>query len=327
MAQKSEEIKVGTMVVLSVLLFLATLLLVGGVNLLRRKQVAYTTYFKFAGGLERGSVVRFAGRKVGSVHNVRVDPQDTTRVIVGLRVADKTPIRVDSTARISALTLLSENYVEISPGTRDAALLPPGNEIRSQEMVQVVDVISNANQLVLNTDQLLQTLGGKIQTVIDNANQLAVNLKNMTGPQAQQHFDRILANVDDMIVETRPPLRRTLVNLDAASAKVGPAIDKADVTLDNATALTKNLNQVVLENRAEIHQVLLNLRAALVDARHLVANLDDTLQGNRGNLDETLENIRSTSQNLKQLTDTLKRKPNSLVFYKEAKDRQPPVGK
>jgi ABC-type transporter Mla subunit MlaD len=128
-------------------------------------------------------------------------------------------------------------------------------------------------------------------------------------------------------VETRPPLRRTLANLDRASAKVGPAIDKADVTLDNATTLTKNLNQVVLENRAQIHDVLLTLRAALVDARRLIVNLDDTVQGNRDNLDQTLENVRATSQNLKQLTDTLKRQPNSLVFYKVPKDRQPPVGK
>jgi phospholipid/cholesterol/gamma-HCH transport system substrate-binding protein len=327
MAQRSEEIKVGSLVVVAVLLFLGTLILVGGVNLLRRKQVDYVTYFKFAGGLDPGSVVRFAGRKVGTVQSADFDPQDTTRIRVRLKVLANTPVRTDSTATISSLGFLGDNYVEISAGTRNAQLLPPGKEIPAKELVEVSDVINNANELVLNANQLIATLGPKLGTVVDNANQLALNLKKMTGPEAQQHFERILSNVDEMLVETRPPLRRTLANLDAASAKVGPAIDKADVTLDNATTLTKNLNQVVLENRAEIHEVLLTLRSALVDARRLVVNLDDTVQGNRDNLDETLENIRATSQNLRQLTDTLKRKPNSLVFYKEAKDRQPPVGK
>ncbi len=315
------------MVVLSVLLFLATLALVGGANVLRKKQVSYTTHFKFAGGLDPGSVVRFAGRKVGTVQSVDLDPQDNTRVLVRLKVADKTPVRADSTARISSLGLLGDNYVEVSPGTKDAPLLQPGSAIPSLEIVQIADVINNANQLVLNANQLVGTLGDKIETVVENANQLALNLKNMTGPQAQQHFDRILANVDDMLVETRPPLKRTLANLDVASAKVGPAIIKADVTLDNASALTKNLNQVVLENRAEIHEVLLNLRAALVDARRLVVNLDDTVQGNRENLDETLENIRTTSQNLKQFTDTIKQRPFSLIRVKTERDRVPPVGK
>lgn len=327
MAQKSEEIRVGSMVVVAVLLFLVTLALVGGANVLRKKHVSYTTHFKFAGGLDPGSVVRFAGRKVGTVQAVDLDPQDSTQVLVRLRVAARTPIRANSTARISSLGLLGDNYVEVSPGTRQAPRLPPGSDIPSLEIVQIADVINNANQLVLNANQLVGTLGGKIQTVVDNVNELALNLKNMTGPQAQQHLDRILANVDDMLVETRPPLRRTLANLDAASAKVGPAIDKADITLDNAGALTKNMNQVILENRVEIHEALLSLRAALVDARRLIVNLDDTVQGNRDSLDETLENIRATSQNLKQFTNTLKQRPSSLVFYKEAKDRQPPVGK
>src|SRR6516162_843741 len=327
MAKRSEEIKVGSLVVLSALLFLGTLMVVGGVNLLRRKQVNYVTYFRFAGGLDPGSVVRFAGRKVGTVQSADFDPQDTTRIRVRLKVLANTPVRTDSTATISSLGFLGDNYVEISAGTKNASLLPAGSEIPAKEVVEVADVINNANALVLNANQLIGTLGPKLGTVVDNANQLALNLKNMTGPQAQQHFDRILSNVDEMLVETRPPLRRTLANLDAASAKVGPAIDKADVTLDNATALTKNLNQVVLENRAEIHQVLLTLHSALVDARRLVGDLDDTLQGNRDNLDETLENIRATSQNLKQFSDTIKQRPNSLVFAKEKKDPVPPGGK
>jgi phospholipid/cholesterol/gamma-HCH transport system substrate-binding protein len=297
------------------------------VNLLRRKHVNYVTYFKFAGGLDPGSVVRFAGRKVGTVQSAEFDPQDTTRIIVRLKVLANTPVRTDSTTMISSLGFLGDNYVEISAGSKNAPRLPPGSEIPAKEVVQVADVINNANALVLNANQLIGTLGGKLGTTVDNANQLVLNLKEMTGPQAQQHFDRILANVDEMLVETRPPLRRTLANLDQATAKVGPAIDKADVTLDSATTLTKNLNQVVVENRAEIHQVLLTLRAALVDARRLVGDLDDTVQGNRENLDETLENIRATTQNLKQFSDTIKQRPNSLVFAKEKKDPVPPVGK
>jgi phospholipid/cholesterol/gamma-HCH transport system substrate-binding protein len=327
MAKRSEEIKVGSLVVLSVLLFLGTLIVVGGVNLLRRKQVNYVTYFKFAGGLDPGSVVRFAGRKVGTVQSADFDPQDTTRIIVRLKVLAKTPVRTDSTAMISSLGFLGDNYVEISAGSKNAPLLAPGSEIAAKEVVQVADVINNANALVLNTNHLIGGLGGKLETTVDNANQLVLNLKKMTGPQAQQHLDHILFNVDEMLAETRPPLRRTLANLDVASAKVGPAIDMADVTLDNATALTKNLNQVVLDNRAEIHEVLLNLRAALLEARHLIVNVDETVQENRDNLDETIENVRATTQNLKQFSDTIKQRPNSLVFAKEKKDPVPPAGK
>jgi hypothetical protein len=47
----------------------------------------------------------------------------------------------------------------------------------------------------------------------------------------------------------------------------------------------------------------------------------------RYTLDETLENVRATTQNLKQFSDTIKQRPDSLVFAKEKKDPALPVGK
>jgi hypothetical protein len=58
-----------------------------------------------------------------------------------------------------------------------------------------------------------------------------------------------------------------------------------------------------------------------------MAVVDSTLVDNRANLDETLEKIRVASQNLEQFTDTIKRRPFSLVRIKAEKDREPPIGK
>src|SRR5208282_650339 len=121
MARTNEEIKVGVVVVMAALLFLVALVFVGGVNLLRKKRIEYTTYFKFAGGLEPGSLVRFAGFKAGTIKSASLDPQDSTRVRIILQVNEGTPVRTNSKARISSLGFLGENYLEISPGTRDAA--------------------------------------------------------------------------------------------------------------------------------------------------------------------------------------------------------------
>ena len=89
MARSNEEIKVGVVVAVAVMLFLVALVFVGGVNLLRKKKVEYTTYFKFAGGLEPGSLVRFAGFKVGTVTAAALDPDDSTR----MRIMSRRSIR------------------------------------------------------------------------------------------------------------------------------------------------------------------------------------------------------------------------------------------
>src|SRR5690242_3159268 len=175
MAKGQEEIKVGAVVVVSAVLFLTALVFLGGVNLFRHKRVVYTVYFKFAGGLEPGSFVRFGGMKVGTVQDAAIDKGDTTRIRVKLLVDSGTPIRADSRARISSLGFLGDNYVEVSPGSRDAALLPPGSEIQAVEIVQLADVFGNVNSLTVSANKLVTDLDDKVLVIADNANKLIAN--------------------------------------------------------------------------------------------------------------------------------------------------------
>lgn len=327
MAKREEEIKVGALMVVAVVLFLSALVFVGGVNLLRTKRVTYTAHFKFAGGLEPGTFVRFGGLKVGVVESAAIDPRDSTRIRVRLALKAGTPVRANSRARISTLGFLGENYVEISPGTRDAALLDPGSEIPALEIVQLADVFNNVNNVTVNANKLVNDLDDKFLVLANNANDLITNLNGVVGPENRQHLQAALANVDAMLAETRAPLKNSLGNLEAVSGKLGPTIENANTTITQTKTLTSNLNSTVEENRKEIHEALLRLRASLVEAERLMSDVQDTLDNNRANLDETLENIRASSRNLKEFTDFVKRRPFSLIRIKTPKDRVPPIGK
>jgi len=327
MAKRQEEIKAGALIVVTIVLFLTALVFVGGVNLLRKQRVTYTTYFKFAGGLEPGAFVRFGGLKVGTVQSAGIDPQDSTRIRVRLSVNSDTPVRANSRARISTLGFLGENYVEVSPGTRDAALLKPGSELPAAEIVQLADVFNNVNNVTVNANKLVNDLDEKFVVLANNADQLINNLNTVVGPENRQHLQAALANVDAMLAETRQPLKSSLANIDTVSAKLGPTIDNANQTITQTKTLADNLNGTIEENRKEIHEALIRLRASLIEAQALMANVQDTLDNNRGNLDETLENIRASSQNLKEFTDQVKHHPYSLIRIKTQKDREPPIGK
>jgi phospholipid/cholesterol/gamma-HCH transport system substrate-binding protein len=327
MAKREEEIKVGGMVVLAVVLFLTALVFVGGVNLFRKRRVTYTTYFKFAGGLEPGAFVRFGGLKVGTVQAAEIDPQDPTRIRVQLSVIPRTPVRTNSEARISTLGFLGENYVEVSPGTKDAARLAPGGEIPSAEIVQLADVFNNVNNITLNANKLVGNLDERITLLSKNADQLINNLNTLVGPDNRQHIQSAITNLDGLLAETRPRLRTSLGNIDTASAKLPATLDKANQTMTETKTLATNLNSTVEENRKELREALINLRTSLVQAQHLMGDMQDLLDNNRGNLDEALENIRVSSQNLKEFTDQVKRQPFSLIRVKTQKDREPPIGK
>jgi phospholipid/cholesterol/gamma-HCH transport system substrate-binding protein len=327
MAHSNEEVKVGVVVAVGVVLFLTALVFVGGVNLFREKKVDYTTYFKFAGGLDPGALVRFGGLKVGTIMTAAIDPSDSTRIRVTLKVKGGTPIRVNSKARISSLGFLGENYLEISPGTRDAPLLAPGSVIPSDEIVQLADVFNNVNNITVNANKLVGDLDDRILTLSDNINLLVKNLNDVVSPENREHFNSLMANADSMLKEDRPHVDRTLANLEGASAKLSPTIDNVNVTIAKTRELADHLDGMLLENRTAIHETLARLQSSLADAQRLMNDLDDTLEGNRGNLDETLENIRATSENLRQLSDTLRQRPSSLIWTKTEKDRVPPTGK
>lgn len=327
MAKGNEEIKVGAVVVVSLVIFVTALVFVGGVNLFRKPKVSYTVYFKFAGGLEPGSFVRFGGMKVGTVQDARIDKGDTTRIRVRLEVADGTPIRKDSRARISSLGFLGDNYVEISPGTRDAPLLSPGNEIPAVEIVQLADVFGNVNTLTVSANKLVTDLDEKVLVIADNATKLIANLNAVVDEPNRQHLSAALANVDLMLAETRPEVKSTLENINKASAKIGPTVDSAHAAMDNANKTITNVNSMISEDRPELHDVLLRLRESLLEVQKLTGDIDDTLDANRPNLDQSLENIRAASQSLKQFTEEVKQRPFSLIRIKAEKDRVPPTGK
>src|SRR5574341_1187811 len=96
---RSEEIKVGLFVVVAIILVVAAMALIGGVNVFGSPKNVYTLRTKFAGGIEPGSPVRYAGMKVGRVEKLAFDSEDTTRAVVTVTVDPQTPVRADSTAK------------------------------------------------------------------------------------------------------------------------------------------------------------------------------------------------------------------------------------
>jgi ABC-type transporter Mla subunit MlaD len=77
----SRELRVGGFVLASALIFLGTFLYVANVQL-RGVRIPYKTYFKYAGGVDTGSPVRFGGMKAGAITAVHPWREDPTKIEV-----------------------------------------------------------------------------------------------------------------------------------------------------------------------------------------------------------------------------------------------------
>src|SRR5260370_16948091 len=119
-----ERTLVGLFVLIAGGLLLGTMIVISGA--MSGATVPHRVYFKYAGGVQPGTPVRYGGMLVGKVQRVRVDPGNTSRIEIDVTVNRDAPLKTDSVAKITTLVPLSHNYIEITTASNHPALTPPG---------------------------------------------------------------------------------------------------------------------------------------------------------------------------------------------------------
>jgi phospholipid/cholesterol/gamma-HCH transport system substrate-binding protein len=317
MNSRREQVWVGLFVLAAAALLIGSVLSVAGT--FSRGNIPHRAYFKFAGGLEAGAAVRFGGMKAGSVQAVRVDPNDSTRIEVDFNVARDIPLKADSVAKIASLGALGDNYVELTTGTRQAAAAAPGSVVRSTESMSFSDLADMAGRLQPMVQQALETLNqrlNEVQVTVARANDLLSD-------QNRSNISAALDNANSMLAESRPKVSATLTNIQTASARLTLLLDDLKKTMAQANDALGHIDAVVLENRQDLRSSVAELRQTLLTASSVVDQLDRTLDYNVDNIDQTLENVRVTTQHLKDLTETLKRRPYTLIRADRPRERKP----
>jgi phospholipid/cholesterol/gamma-HCH transport system substrate-binding protein len=228
MNSRSEQVWVGLFVLVATALLIGTVLAVTGT--FSRGNVPHRAYFKFAGGLEQGGAVRFGGMKAGSVQKVHVDPDDPTRIEVDFNVGQDIPLKTDSVAKISSLSPLGDNYVELTEGSRQAAAAAPGSEVRSAESMSFSDLGDMASELQPMVRQVLENLNHRLDQL-----QVTLNRTNdLLNDRNRANISASLGNVNAMLAEDRPKVSATLSNVQSASAQLNPLLDDLKKTMAQA---------------------------------------------------------------------------------------------
>jgi len=115
MAGKRDQVFVGLFVIAAVAVLIGMVFAISGV--FGRSAKTYHAYFPFAGGLEQGATVRYAGGpKVGRVEKLAIDPKNPSQIDVVFSVQTDLPVKTDSHTKIMSMSPLGDNHLEIFPG-------------------------------------------------------------------------------------------------------------------------------------------------------------------------------------------------------------------
>ena len=308
MAGKREPVFVGLFVIVAAAVLIGMVFAITGA--FGRTAKSYHAYFPFAGGIEPGSTVRYAGGpKVGRVDKLNIDPHDPARIDIAFSVQTDLPVKTDSHVKIMSMSPLGDNHLEILPGGAQAALATPGSVLPADPYVDFNALTAQINNLAPQAQELLHSLNARavdLKVTIERVNDV-LNSEN------RANLSATLANTRGMLEENRPQIKSTIQNLNHVSQKIEPLIQDLHKTSEEANKALDHIDEVLGENRADVRAAVTALRKSLTTLTDITGRLDQTLDVNTENIDEILDNFRRVSQNLKEFSDTIKKRPYTLI--------------
>lgn len=308
MEARREQAIVGLFVLVAVAILIFVVFALSGAW--SKRGNTYRTYFSFAGGIAPGTVVRYSGGpKVGRVDSLQIDPQNPARIEVTFSVKPGVPVKTDSHVRIMSMTPLSDNDMEIMPGSPQAGYAPEGSLLPSDAYVDFNSITERINEIAPQAEQLVKTLNDRAMALKETVDRF----NDLLSPENRANVSATIANARGMLEEDRPELKSTLRHVNEASNRLQPLLDNVQKTITQANQSLDHIDAMVGENRSDVRQTIQDLRKSLASINSLTGQLNQTLDVNSDNIDALLENMRQLTDNMKEFTAEIKARPYLLI--------------
>jgi phospholipid/cholesterol/gamma-HCH transport system substrate-binding protein len=283
--ERSIEVKVGILILVSLGILVAFVLVMGGLNFERM----FSVYVDFdnPGGLQAGAPVRIAGVKVGTVKELaflggKVDPKTGRRILVRARLSIEESVRPavhdDADFYVTTQGVLGEQYLAIDPGTVDRPVIAENTVVKGIDPPRLDLFLAKAYDLLDTTVSGIRNNKELISDIAVNTAGLLKGL-NETLRDNRPRIDRIVQNVEalstesnDLVRDARkeyvdnPKVQRTIDNIDRLTTDLQ---HDSEPLLKDAREAMANLNRVSATFGEPDEQA--KLKKALADVAELAA--------------------------------------------------------
>jgi phospholipid/cholesterol/gamma-HCH transport system substrate-binding protein len=329
---RSLEVKVGALILVSVVILGAFVLIMTGINF--QKTFPLFVDFQNPGGLQSGAPVRIAGVKVGKVDELQfrgagkdgVDGPHGHKAFVRAKLSIEERVHdslhADADFYVTTQGVLGEQFLSIDPGSADTLVLAEGAVVKGIDPPRIDLFLAKAYELL---DTAVTGLRNNREALSDIAVNGASLLKNMNVllTDNRERINRTMQNLEALIAEAKdltegvkvryvdnPKLARTIDNVDRLSADLqresGPLLHDARETLANFDRVSATLGspdeQVKLRKTLDdVAELAGRANATVADAQLLVSRVKKG-QGTVGALlmdEEVYDDLQATIRDLK----------------------------
>jgi phospholipid/cholesterol/gamma-HCH transport system substrate-binding protein len=298
---RSIEVKVGALILVSLVLLGGFILVMGGLSF----EKTYPVYVDFdnPGGLLSGAAVRVGGVKVGSVKDLeflggKVDPKTGRRVVVRAQIAIEKriedSIHQDADFYVTAQGVLGEQFLAINPGSPDKPPLAEGAEVKGIDPPRLDLFLAKAYELLDTTVEGIKNNRETLSDMLDNTAGLLKGL-NFIVTGNRERIERTLANIEDITLEAKqlthdarieyvdnPKVLQTVDHIDDLVARIhedsGPMLKDAREALANLNRVSATVGDPQEQDRirktlADVAQLAERANATAADAQAIVTHI------------------------------------------------------
>ena len=252
-----EEAKVGAVITLAVIFFIALILILKNVNLYESGYCLIVQCDDTA-GIMKGDPVTLAGVQIGNVEEIWLEKQ---KVNMRIWIKDVYKIPRDSRAFIKTLSMMGEKTIGITPGV-SSVILQDGQSLPGYALMDITDIAIEVKPLTESFKETLRKLSSTLDdTTTENIKQ-TIKGYNLTA----KNLNRIIKNSEKDINKATLHLKDFSEDLSALSqsnrSQVDSIITRLEKSSTNFSEASADLTQTS-NNLEDITRSIKNQKGAL----------------------------------------------------------------
>jgi ABC-type transporter Mla subunit MlaD len=351
MSMKPNYFKIGVFVIVAFVLILGAVVVFGS-GLFTEEKLYFETYFSDSvSGLNVGAPMELKGVRMGQVEKItfarneyEMPPGSEEDLTYGSYVVVLSSIEMDNLpvvaeenrqqilsqfisrgfrVRLASNLLTGQAYLQgeyLDPERYPVLAVPwePKHLYVSSAPGEFSTMKQSVDNILIKLEQIdTKRIGGLVEELLVSVNKAVVDANI---PALSSGIQDLVANADQAV---------TGINTAAISDGIQSLVANANKAIDdvNVPAISNELQKLLVEARQtnqHIHELLkkpektptqmANIAVMVANLNKALLRIDRLLSGQTPQIEQTLENLRDVSADLKDLTNGLKQHPSQLIF-------------
>jgi ABC-type transporter Mla subunit MlaD len=225
---------------------------------------------------------------------------------------------------VGTVSIMATPALMITTGANEAGRLGAGALVPSAETVTLEEIQGRVARVAESADALLAELRTAVPALTGDARTLIGNLNQISGAQNQKRIEHILASLDTLLQRESPKIAQITNQISELTKRADSVVGSMEPVLKHVDQAVVNVDHTVTAVRDPLVRDLAQFESTLKAAHALLADVQNVVRANESDIGETVRNLRSASENVRVLSESVKQRPWSLIRTKQPADRRVP---